>query len=601
MVTPILKQEWKDKIIMLKINTQILLERAQAKIAADNAAKQAEGRTLLIPQLKPIIPINPIKLNIGQSANELMLSETEKEESPIVRTNPILGLYGIDYTEAQKEFILRGAAGESLCLFGAAGTGKTTSLKGLIKLILRDRSIPSLIDANHKHLISGLPGIVITSYMNRTVYNDKKVIPELSSNCVTLHKLLEYSPVWNQVENPETGKYYNKMSFEPKRGEKYKLDEHIKIIIIDEAGNTPVDLFRQLLAALPNPEEVQFIFMGDLYQVPPVFGAAILGIKGHEMKENRVVLTEVKRQAKDSPILTLATHIRQGNEIPAKELENWNLYTDSTLTIKPWKRTIDVDMALHHGVKGLMESFYNSGEYDPFRDIIIMLQNINFGIEEVNRIVAQFLATRESKEVYEIIAGFNKYYYSIGDAVFYAKDDFLIEKIDYNPQYDGLLPQRQAKTLNYWGFNSVLAEMAEDIEAHINAQLDKPFAEEEERKQKSSHVITLRHRLDTERTIELSTAKEINDLRLGYACTVHRALGSEWERVYFLMHHSNKSMLYRELLYTGITRAQKHLTIICEPDTFVKGVRNQKIPGESVEEKLVYFQDRPVQIPRLKK
>lgn len=582
---------------MLQINTQILLERARAKIAADNAAKQAEVKEITLP-VKLILGKTSADLsNDINTLNNLMLLEPEKD-TPIIRTSPVLNLQGIPYTEAQKEFIYRGAAGESLCLFGAAGTGKTTSLKGLIKLILAERPIKTLVDSNHKHLISGLPGIIITSYMNRAVYNDKKVLPELASNCVTIHKLLEYSPVWSEVENSETGRMYNKMSFEPKRGEKYKLDEHIQIIIIDEAGNTPVELFNQLIAALPFPEQVQFIFMGDLYQVPPVFGAAILGIKGHEMKDSRVVLTEVKRQAKDSPILEFATHIRHGNEVTAKELESWNL---PGLTIKPWKRTIDAEMALYHGVKGLMESFYNSGEYDPFRDMIIMLQNINFGIEEVNKIVAQFLATKENKEVYEILAGFNKYYYSIGDAVFYTKDDFIIEKIDYNSQYDGLLPQRQAKTLNYWGFNSVLAEMAEDIEAHINAQLDKPFAEEEERKQQSSHIITLRHRLDADRVVELTTAKEVNDLKLGYACTVHRALGSEWEKVYFLIHHSNKSMLYRELLYTGITRAQKYLTIVCEPDTFIKWVRNQKIPGESVEEKLIYFQDRPVQIPRLKK
>jgi len=516
----------------------------------------------------------------------------------IIYDSPQLMTQGIQYTEAQKEFILRGVAGESLVLFGAAGTGKTTSLKGLTRLILEKGGLPELVDAKHKYLLPGQPGIVITSYMNRAVFNDKKVIPDLAHNCITIHKLLEYEPVWEEVIDSE-GKTRNKMSFQPKRNKGYKLDSQLRIIIIDEAGNTPLDLYQLLIDALPDPDKVQFIYMGDLSQVPPVFGGAVLGYKGAELVDNRVILTEVKRQAKDSPILDLATDIRLGKEIPAKEFPaRCNEY----LQIKPWKRTVNEDTAIL-GMAEFMKTHYKAGTYDPMTDIIIMLQNVKFGIDEINRHIAQFFANKDSREIHEIIAGFNKYYFSAGDVVFYAKEDFIIKEIIFNLDYEGIMPQKAAKTLNYWGHNTGLATMQEMTEEEINAHLDQPFTESaiEERKRKASHTVIIQNRFDSERELHLDTASEINNLRLGYACTVHRALGSEWEKVFFLIHHTNKSMLYRELLYTGITRAQKYLTIVCEPDTFVKGVRNQKIPGESIDEKLVYFQNKTAHIPRFKK
>ena len=44
---------------------------------------------------------------------------------------------------------------------------------------------------------------------------------------------------------------------------------------------------------------------------------------------------------------------------------------------------------------------------------------------------------------------------------------------------------------------------------------------------------------------------------LGYALTVHKAQGSEWDRVFLLLHQSHNTMIQRELLYTAVTRAAK--------------------------------------------
>jgi len=51
-------------------------------------------------------------------------------------------------------------------------------------------------------------------------------------------------------------------------------------------------------------------------------------------------------------------------------------------------------------------------------------------------------------------------------------------------------------------------------------------------------------------------------------------------------------MLQRELLYTAITRARESLYVICEPNTFEKGVLSQKIKGTTLAEKAEYFKGK---------
>jgi exodeoxyribonuclease V alpha subunit len=58
------------------------------------------------------------------------------------------------------------------------------------------------------------------------------------------------------------------------------------------------------------------------------------------------------------------------------------------------------------------------------------------------------------------------------------------------------------------------------------------------------------------------SGKSLNDLLHGWAITVHRAQGSEWEAVVAVMPPEAGSMLSRPLVYTALTRARKHLSVI---------------------------------------
>jgi exodeoxyribonuclease V alpha subunit len=54
----------------------------------------------------------------------------------------------------------------------------------------------------------------------------------------------------------------------------------------------------------------------------------------------------------------------------------------------------------------------------------------------------------------------------------------------------------------------------------------------------------------------------MSDLRHGWAITVHRAQGSEWPGVVVVLPPEAGGMLSRPLVYTALTRAQRHLSIV---------------------------------------
>ena len=49
---------------------------------------------------------------------------------------------------------------------------------------------------------------------------------------------------------------------------------------------------------------------------------------------------------------------------------------------------------------------------------------------------------------------------------------------------------------------------------------------------------------------------------LAYATTIHKAMGSEYDVVLIPLVAAQKFMLYRNLLYTGITRAKKKVILV---------------------------------------
>ena len=63
-------------------------------------------------------------------------------------------------------------------------------------------------------------------------------------------------------------------------------------------------------------------------------------------------------------------------------------------------------------------------------------------------------------------------------------------------------------------------------------------------------------------------------MKHGFVITIHKSQGSEFELVVMPMSHTYHRMLYRKLVYTGITRAKRKLILLGEPQAFQKAVQN---------------------------
>ena len=70
--------------------------------------------------------------------------------------------------------------------------------------------------------------------------------------------------------------------------------------------------------------------------------------------------------------------------------------------------------------------------------------------------------------------------------------------------------------------------------------------------------------------------KHWSDISLAYSMTIHKSQGSEYDSVIIALPSSATNMWQRNLLYTAITRAKKHVTIVCQPDAIECAAQNTK-------------------------
>lgn len=623
-----------------------LLEAIKAKRLAKEAAEAAEKAALPIfspeekqedkglsledmksfwesRQMKPVEP--------EQEKQE----QEEKKEEQKEKQKP-----AFQWNEAQKQFISLGISQQQehqrIILTGPAGTGKTTAIKGLVQTLQQIAQLGGFpkLQSNTKYLQAGKLGVAFVSFTNKAVANIKRIMDEeLKPHCLTIHKLLEYEPEFFEVWDAEKKELKTTRRFVPRRNSFNKLPHSLKLVVIDEASmvataerngeGKAVALFELLEDALH--KDTKIIFSGDIQQLPPVFGDSILG---HSLlKIPTVELTEVYRQALESPIILNAHRILKGqygyfNSRTEKDPENTKRIivpsfkkieaeSKGLITITPWQKKLLPEHALK-ATYGFFENLVSQGKYIPDEDIILCPFNVNYGTIEINKGIAQFLGSKREAEVHEVIAGFNKHYYAIGDKVMWQKEEYKIVNITRNAQYLGEHPNPPSKCLDRWGtyqkagltpeemvalehhqvFGSFDQEDAEKNFDFMLEQMAKKGDGDAERFNQASHLLELQNIADPDVETTLSTAGEINTLEFGYCITVHKSQGSEWRRVFILFHHTHAVMLFRELLYTAITRAREEVHIICEPNSLEKCIKNPRIKGDTIEAKAAFFTNR---------
>lgn len=571
-----------------KVVLQKLLDRLETK-----SKEKAMG----------LAPERPIEKSSSTAATSAVIKSLVSSVDTQIESKPSKA---ISYNAQQRQAIQYALEGKSFVLTGPAGSGKTTTYRGIVDALIESGRAGILSGQGHKYLMDETPGMVLISFTNKAVENVKKRLPhELHRNCMTSHKLLEYEPVFEERTN-DNGERVTSRTFEPQRNANRPLPSSLRILSIDEATMTDVPLWNRIIEALPQrtDPDVQLILIGDINQLPPVFGKSIF-IHALQQKMLRVVLTEIYRQALENPILALAHRILSGKIIPPPELKEWNIDKlaegNGKLTIMPWKKKLS-DTAANVFMRNKLPQFIDHGLFDPEEDVIITPFNVGFGTELLNNIVASHHAKRLGAEVYEIYTGIKKVYLRVGERVLHNKSEHRVVAIKPNFQYFGRTPRPASDTMNYEGIESDKEKMLaatsngpatdEDINDYVDRMLEhlgSPVDDDSPTRRAASHVVVVRS-VDTGLETSLSSAGEINSLTLAYSLTVHKTQGSEYRRVFFITHHSQAVMFFRELIYVAVTRAKEELVIICEPNLFVQGITTQKLPGKTVEEKIEAFE-----------
>ncbi len=178
---------------------------------------------------------------------------------------------GVSFATGQRDALVKSLSHNVMVLTGGPGTGKTTTVNGMI----------SLFEARRKQVVLAAP----------TGRAAKRMQEATGKEARTIHRLLEYAPGTGFVRNAEN----------PLEGD---------TIIVDEISMVDVLLMNSLLRAIPISSTV--VLVGDVDQLPSIGPGSIL----KDVIESEVVpvvtLSEIFRQAQTSRIVTNAHGINLG-------------------------------------------------------------------------------------------------------------------------------------------------------------------------------------------------------------------------------------------------------------------------------------------------
>ena len=314
----------------------------------------------------------------------------------------------------------------------------------------------------------------------------------------TIHRLLEVT------FSEKTGKP------EFRHNEKNQLKADV--VIIDEMSMVDVLLFEALLRAIP--PESRLIMVGDSDQLPSVGAGNVLRDLISTKLIPSIELKEIFRQAAESLIVTNAHRIVCG-EMPELDERKKDFFFMPTRSDEETARLI-LDLTAARLPKS-----YN---YDPLDDIQVLSPTKMgpAGTKELNKLLQDRLnppsAAKPELRYFETI-------FRLGDKVMQIKNDYDVEWRKGAEKGTGI-------------FNGDIGRITEIDNKNAVMKIDFDGRE-------AVYVFEMFGRLD-----------------LAYAVTIHKSQGSEYKAVIIPLMLYARNLLYRNLLYTGVTRAKEILILV---------------------------------------
>ncbi len=397
----------------------------------------------------------------------------------------------IHYEKLQREAISACLTGSVFILTGGPGTGKTTTLNGVIRIF----------KSMKKRILLCAP----------TGRAAKRMTDLTGEPAKTIHRLLE-------------------VDFSSENELKFKRNENnplpADVIIADEMSMVDALLMESLVRAIKPTSK--FIMVGDSNQLPSVGAGNVLRDLIRSGRIPYVELTEIFRQAASSLIVTNAHKIVHG-EYPELGDKHGDFFF---MPCADEEKIAQLVLSLT-GTR--LPARYG---YSPIDDIQVLCPTKmgGAGTKELNRLLQTSLnppaMDKPELRFFDIV-------FRVGDKVMQIKNDYDVVWKKAGEKGSGI-------------FNGDIG---------IVREVDR-----------FSQNITV----DFEGRIAVYTPEMLRKLEHAYAVTIHKSQGSEYEAVIIPITGFTKNLLYRNLLYTGVTRAKKLLIIISTPELVREMVDNDK-------------------------
>ncbi len=398
----------------------------------------------------------------------------------------------IKYDKKQREVIDTAFKCGVCVLTGGPGTGKTTTLNGIIELFEK-KDLKVLLAA---------PTGRAAQRMSELTGRDAK----------TLHRLLEVQ--WGEGDKP----YFE-------RNERNPLV--CDVVIVDEMSMVDVLLFESLLRALKLGTRV--ILVGDYHQLPSVSAGNVLHDIIDSQKIPTVSLNKIFRQSDNSLIVYNAHEIINGN-IPNLNSKDADFFMIDSVSAVDTARLV-VDLC----TRRLPEAY----GFAPFSDIQVLCpsRKLDTGTINLNSLIQEKLNPKSDAQKQLQYGGFS---YRENDKVMQIKNNYNIEWVKDNGE----------QGLGVYNGDIGIISNIDMISQTVTVRFDDKVA---------TYYTT-----------------DISQLEPAYAITVHKSQGSEFNCVILPLCAVPSQLLYRNLLYTAVTRAKRMLIIVGDRSTVVKMVGNDR-------------------------
>ena len=345
----------------------------------------------------------------------------------------------------------------------------------------------------------------------------KRMTEATGCEAQTIHRMLELS---GAPEDDRSASFL--------RNEENPIDADV--IIIDEMSMVDIFLMNSLLKAVT--PGTRLILVGDVNQLPSVGPGNVLRDIIASERFNVVKLTKIFRQATESDIIVNAHKINAGEKFPIGPSSRDFIFIRR-------EEAGNVIGAMITLVSQKLPKYVDAKPFDI--QVLTPTRKGMLGVERLNTVLQEYLNPKDS----------SKQEKEIGTTIFREGDKVMQIKNNYQIEWETRGKHGIPTDRGMGVFNGDMG-----VVDNINFYSEK-----------------LTVKFEDDRYVEYPF-KQLDELELAYAVTVHKSQGSEYPAVVIPLLSGPRMLMNRNILYTAVTRAKKCVCIVGTEEVFYGMVEN---------------------------